>query len=150
MSEWANNKSILISQIFTVVWALLLAALDVGGWWILHWFGAIRNLSEGKIRGILVLLYLCSVLGWLLLHAMWKLLKNLGRGQVYTKENVKLLNRVSWCCAGAAILCLIGVLFYPPFLFAVAAAGFMAMIVRVVRNILQHAVRMKDELDLMI
>ena len=99
-----------------------------------------------------MLLYLCSVLGWLLLHAMWRLLGNLRKEKVFTEENVRLLHRVSWCCAGAALLCLIGVGFYPPFLFAVAAAGFMALalIVRIVRNVFQQALLMKDELDLMI
>lgn len=150
MQSWLNSKSLLFSQFFIGFWALLLAALDLGGWWILHWFGALRGLAERKILGILVLLYLCSVLGWLLLHAMWRLLGNLRREKVFTEENVRLLHRVSWCCAGAALLCLIGVGFYPPFLFAVAAAGFMALIVRIVRNVFQQALLMKDELDLMI
>ena len=150
MQNWLNSKSLLFSQIFTVFWALLLAALDLGGWWIFHWFGALRGLSEQKILAILVLMYLCSVLGWVLLHAMWKLLGNLRRETVFTEENVRLLNRVSWCCAGAAGLCLTGCFFYLPFLFAVAAAGFMALIVRIVRNVFQQALQMKDELDLMI
>ena len=133
MQSWLNSKSLLFSQFFIGFWALLLAALDLGGWWILHWFGALRGLAERKILGILVLLYLCSVLGWLLLHAMWRLLGNLRKEKVFTEE-----------------LCLIGVGFYPPFLFAVAAAGFMALIVRIVRNVFQQALLMKDELDLMI
>ena len=150
MQSWLNSKSLLLSRIFTVLWALLLAALDLGGYPIVRWFGAQRGLSGQSCTGILVVLYACSVLGWVFLWSMWKLLGNLRKEQVFTAENVRLLNRLSWCCAGAAALCLAGCFFYLPFLFAVAAAGFMSLIVRLVRNVFQQAVQMKDELDLMI
>ena len=81
---------------------------------------------------------------------MWKLLQNLGRGKVFNEENVRLLTRVSWCCAAAAFICALGFVVYTPFLIPVAAAGFMALIVRIVRNVFQKALEMKNELDLMI
>ena len=58
------------------------------------------------------------------------------------------LRRISWCCVGAALLCLpAGVLLYLPFAFLGIAAGFMALLVRVLKNAFAQAVRMKDELD---
>ena len=57
---------------------------------------------------------------------------------------------MSLCCAAAALICVGGCFFYLPFLIAVAAAGFMALIVRIVRNVFQKALDMKNELDLMI
>lgn len=54
---------------------------------------------------------------------------------------------MSWCCAGAALLALGGALVWPTMLLLTVAAGFMALIVRVVKNIFEQAIRMKDELD---
>ena len=99
MQDWLKSKSILFSKLGVLIFAGLLAVLDIGGWWIVQWFGALRRLHWQRCLGILIALYLCSVFGWILLWSMWKLLRNLGRGQVFTEENVRLLTRVSWCCA---------------------------------------------------
>ena len=58
-----------------------------------------------------------------------------------------LLRAVSWCCAAVAAVCLLSAGYYLPFLVAAMAAAFMALIVRIVKNVFQQAVRMKDELD---
>lgn len=150
MQSWLNSKSLLLSQIFTVFWALLLAALDLGIVPVANWFAVRRNMDAFSTRGFMAVLLLCSVFGWILLWAMWRLLGNLRRAQVFTEANVRLLRTVSSCCAAASVLCIVGCFFYLPFLIAVAAAGFMALIVRLVSNVFQQAVRMKDELDLMI
>ena len=147
MQNRIGSKSILLSQIGVLVFAALLAALDLGGWWIVRWFAALRMMSERASLGVWAVLLACSVLGWVLLWAMWKLLGNLKSGSISTEENVRLLQRISLCCTGAAVLCLLGCFFYLPFLFAVAAAAFMSLIVRIVRNVFQTALAMKAELD---
>ena len=72
------------------------------------------------------------------------------RGEIFTADNVRRLRIVSWCCVGAALLCLVSALYYPSFLLVTAAAGFMCLIVRVVKNVFQQAISMKSELDLTI
>ena len=47
-------------------------------------------------------------------------------------------------------LCLVSCLYYLPFIAVAIAAGFMALIVRIVKNIFQQAIDMKAELDLTI
>ncbi len=150
MQDWLKSKSLLFSQIFVVLFALLLAVLDLGGFQIVRWFSGLRNLTELQTDAFLAALYLCSLFGWILLWAMWRLLRCLRSGRVFTEENVGLLHQVSWCCAAAAVICVAGSFFYLPFLIAAAAAGFMALIVRIVRNVFQKALEMKNELDLMI
>ena len=78
-------------------------------------------------------------------------------GQTETKtaahsdlRNVKLLRQVSWCCVGAGAVCLVSCLYYLPFIAVAIAAGFMALLVRIVKNIFQQAIDMKAELDLTI
>ena len=150
MQDWLKSKSLLFSQIFVVLFALLLLALDLGCVPIVRWFAALRHMNEVSRRGFLTVLLLCSVFGWILLFAMWRLLGNLRKALVFTEQNIRLLHTVSLCCAAACLLCIAGSFFYLPFLLAVAAAGFMALIVRIVQNVFQKALDMKHELDLMI
>ncbi len=148
MQDWPKNKSILYSRVGVVLFALALAALDVGGYPIVRWFGGQRHLPWQNSAGILGVLYACSVFGWILLWAMWKLLGNLHRGLVFTEDNLRLLRRISLCCAAAAVLCAAGCVFYLPLLIPVLAAGFMALIVSIVRSVFRTALEMKHELDL--
>ena len=60
------------------------------------------------------------------------------------------LRAVSWYCVWVALICLAGCVCYPPFVFVAIAAAFMALIVRIVKNVFQQAISMKSELDLTI
>lgn len=84
------------------------------------------------------------------MHGMrlWaRLLGNMKAERVFEEENIALLRSVSWCCAAVAAVCLLSTLYYLPFFIAAMAAGFLALIVRIVKNVFQQAVGMKDELD---
>ena len=145
MQDWLKSKSILFSKLGVLIFAGLLAALDIGGWRIVRWFGNLRHLPRQNSLGILIALYLCSVFGWILLWSMWKLLRNLGRGQVFTEENVRLLARVSWCCAAVAAVTLGAFRWYPPLIFITLSMAFLFLIVRVVRNCFIAAIALKEE-----
>ena len=110
----------------------------------------LRGLERSSVWCFVATVYACSVFAWLLLWRLWALLGNLRRGEVFTAQNVSCLRAVSWCCAGAAAICLLSALYYPSFLMVSAAAGFMCLIVRVVKNVFQQAIAMKTELDLTI
>ena len=150
MQDWLKSKSLLFSQIFVILFALLLLVLDLGCVPIVRWFASLRGMGDTSRRGFLAVLLLCSVFGWVLLFAMWRLLGNLRRALVFTEQNIRLLHAVSFCCTAAALICIVGCIFYLPYLLAAAAAGFMALIVRIVGNVFQKALDMKDELDLTI
>lgn len=145
--KWTEDRSIALSQICLGIFAFLLAALDMGCYWAVGWFISLRGMPWQSGLGLMAVIYLCSVFGWLLLHRLWGLLKSMKMGQVFTEENVRRLRWVSWCCAGAAAVCLLGCTFYLPLLFLAMAAGFMALIVRIVKNVFRQAGSMKAELD---
>ena len=97
---------------------------------------------------LLVLGYACAALAIGMLVSLYKFLRRIEKGEVFVPENVTALRRISWCCAGAAVLCLAAVFIcYRPFAVLAAAAGFMALLVRVLKNAFAQAVRMKNELD---
>lgn len=145
--NWSTDKSIILSRVCVAVFALLLAALDVGAYWIVGWYIRLRGMAWQNGVGMILTVYLCSIFGWILLLQMRSLLRNISRGEVFVAENVRCLRIVSWCCAAAGAICLVSTLCYVPFVIVAAAAGFMALIVRIVKNVFQQAIRMKDELD---
>jgi hypothetical protein len=148
--NWNQNKSITLSQLCIVLFALLLGALDVGGYWLTGWFVRFSQpLAPGRDQVmLLIVLYLCSILGWVLLYALWRLLGRLRVGDVFSSGNVRLLRMTSWCCLGACGICLVGgVVCYPLLGLIAIAAGFVGLIVRIVKNVFEQAIAMKDELD---
>lgn len=148
--NWTKDKSILLSQVCVAVFAALLLALDAGGYWLARWYVDLRAMGWQTGLGILAAFYGCSVFGWLCLYRLWRLLGNLRQARVFIEDNVSHLRSVSWCCVGVALICLAAALLYLPFLFLALAAGFMALIVRIVKNVFQQAIAMKAELDLTI
>ncbi len=145
--EWNSDKSLSLSRVCVAAFALLLLALDIGAYWAVGFFIRLRGMSWQS--GVLMMgtVYVCSVFAWITLWRLWRLLGNMMQARVFTEENVALLRGVSWCCAAVAAVCLVSALYYLPFFIAAMAAGFMALIVRIVKNVFQQAVGMKDELD---
>ena len=148
--NWTKDKSIALSMACVGVFAALLLALDVS---------AAVMPAEGHLEMFLtliavnralwtVLVALCSVFAWPALWMLWRLLGNLRAAQVFVDGNVRLLRGVSWCCVGVGLSCLGCGLWYAPLLIPAAAAAFMALIVRIVKNVFQQAISMKSELDL--
>lgn len=146
--NWNEDKSIGLSQVCVCAFAVLLAVLDIFGYWLVGFFIGLRNMHWQQGAVIYSALLLCSVFGWVVLWKLWRLLVNIKRGQVFTAENVSHMRAVSWCCASVAVVCLLASLGYLPFFIGAMAAAFMALIVRIVKNAFQQALLMKDELDL--
>ena len=144
--NWSKNSSIELSRICVVLFMILLAALDIGCYWAVQWFVEIRLMYWQYGVLMMVTIYLCSGFGWVLLVRLWQLLQNIRAQLVFDAKNVRLLRQVSWCCVGAGAVCL----YYLPFIAVAIAAGFMALIVRIIKNIFQQAIDMKAELDLTI
>jgi len=148
--DWNKDKSILLSKICVVIFALLLAAADIGSYWLVAWFMEVSRTLGGLKDGYLLMasLYSCSIFAWILLVNLWRLLGNIRQGTVFDASNVKYLRITSWCCAGACFICLLSTIYYIPFILISVAAGFMALIVRILKNVFEQAISMKDELDL--
>jgi chromate transport protein ChrA len=79
--------------------------------------------------------------------SLHRLLGNIRGGIVFARENVKELRRTSWCCFGVCAICLLSTAYYMPFLLISVAAGFVGLIVRIVKNTFEQAIAMKEELD---
>ena len=149
--QWDDHKSITLTRYVVALAILASVVMTVSGPWLVRWLVDTHILQHtGPVVevALLVLGYLCAALAFWMLYNLYRFLQRLDQGQVFVPQTVQALRRISWCCMGAAVLCLpAGVLIYLPFALLAVAAGFMALLVRVLKNAFEQAVRMKDELD---
>ena len=150
--NWNKNKSIVLSQVCVVIFSILLACADVGAYWLSKWFTALAvSLNQGAdVYLLMASIYSCSVFAWLILYSLMRLLINMRMGHVFEVSNTRYMRRTSWSCIAVAVICFISGIYYIPFVLVAVAAGFIGLIVRIVKNSFQQAIAMKDELDLTI
>ena len=146
--NWSKERSVTLSRCCLIVFALCLLTLDIGAYRFAAWFVQVRLMHWQLGVLLMVSIYSGSVFAWLCLYRLWGLLANIRRGDVFIEANVAHMRAISWCCAAAAAICVLSAAYYPPFAFVAVAAGFMALIVRIVKNAFEQAIAMKDELDL--
>lgn len=144
---WTKDYSIRLSVFFTRFFLALLAAglflaPQVVGWFIETTGG--RAVFTGRICAAF---YCCAGPAAVLLLSLDRLLADISQGEVFTAGNIALLRRCSWCCMAVAAICLVftAALFY--FLLVAAAAAFIGLILRVIKNVFQQALALKEEND---
>ena len=78
------------------------------------------------------------------------ILNNITKEKVFVSDNVTFLRIISWCCFGAAIVTVVASFEYFPVIVISIAAAFVGLILRVVKNVMQSAVEIREENDLTI
>jgi len=154
---WNSKKSVNFSLVVVVlVSCILLALIFLGPQLFNLYMVAYRGFSPSgealkmleKVFGICF--YSSAPFAAVILYCLIKLLLNIKRNSIFILENAKYLKAVSWCCFLIAIITLIGGIFYMPLL-AIAAAGcFTGVLLRVLKNVMERAIELKEENELTI
>jgi hypothetical protein len=147
---WNAKKSVLLSLVFTrIVMVLVLGVTALAPKMVSAYLDYTSKDPEGSVL-LLGTIYVCCVLALVALFSLDRLLTNIKRSDVFLDGNVRYLRRLSWCCFLAAFI-LLPAAFSARSLFVVAvAAGFIGLILRVVKNVIEEAVILKSENDLTI
>lgn len=149
MKENRDSGSILFSRVLVWVFGALILILDWAIWPISRMLTRyLPILHSNWATMLIVCLYVCNVPGFVLIFCMDKLLRNLRQGIVFDSRNVRLLRIVSICCFAACAVCLVGCARIFFLGFVALAAGFVGLIVRIVKNVFSAAIDMRSELDL--
>lgn len=118
------------------------------------YFSSYRGMSAQQsaqlATRILVFFYPSAVIGYLALYSLARLLQNIYHGRVFVHKNVCYLRILSVCCILVALITLVGTYVYYPFFFLFLAAGFIGLMLVVVKNVMQAAVALREENDLTI
>ena len=117
---------------------------------LLDWYRTARSLTDQSIAAIFIGFYLCCPS---VLYALWcidRVVTNILADRVFVTDNVRRIRRIRWCCAGVSLICLPAAWFYPPLIFMVVIMAFLALVVSVVKNVMDAAVEIREENDLTI
>lgn len=145
---WNQKRSLALSKISVLVFMGLLLVLFFTIPWLVRLLMDYSINAHEKFRFFFyATLYTGGVTAFILLYDLYQILKNIGNGNVFIYENVRHLRRISWFCILGAVICLVSCLYYFPWLFVGAAAAFMGLIVRVVKNVVAQAIVLKEEND---
>jgi len=144
---WNKTKSICLSKWCVLIFMVLLTGVALSTPWLVRMLIHARTGLTGAESYFLATIYSgCIPAGWLLL-CLFRLLGRIEAGQVFLKENVGYLRRISWSCFAGAVICFASAFYYLPWGFVAVAAAFMGLIVRVVKNVVAQAVELKNESD---
>lgn len=153
---WNRNRSVVLSIVICAILSVLLATLIFCGPWLFcRYLTEWRSMEDlATLKGLITVFCLCfypsAVFACIALYSLIRMLGNIKRGMIFIPKNVAYLRRLAWCCFAVAAITLTGGVFYLPFLFIAAAAGFMGVILRVLKNVIQTAVELREENDLTI
>lgn len=154
---WNRERSVTLSIVVCFIFvAILTAGLFLGPWVVKMWFGAYHGWGEDSIamqemlKLFKLCFYPCAVFAYVTLYNLLALLFNIKKEVIFVNQNVKYLRCISWCCFAVAFITLIGGLFYIPFCFVAVAAAFVGLMLRVVKNVMQNAIEIKEESELTI
>ena len=119
--NWTMDKSLKLSRLCVAVFSALLAALCISGPWF--WKAVLYRESIAWLY--LAVTYSSAVPAALVLFCLHRLLKNISAEDVFCEENVRHLRTMSFA----------------------AAAAFVGLMLRVVKNVFAQAVAIKNEND---
>ena len=144
---WTPGKSALLSLICTKIMILLMIGFIFTAPSLVDRYVVYTMKDSGIVTSLLVTLYFCAAFGLLALLCLDRLLSNIKKNQVFIKGNVKYLRILSWCCFAVSIILFFSGFYYLLFLMIAVAAGFFGLILRVVKNVIEQAVVIKNEND---
>ena len=146
--KWNDDKSLLLTRVCVWLSAEALVLLCVSAPWLFSWFIQKRLILPPQSRDyFLVTTYTVAVPAAVTLYMMNRLLANIRKEEVFTEKNTRYLRGMSWCCLAAGLIFLVSSFYYLPFFALCAAAVFMALILRVIKNVFAQAEEIKKEND---
>ncbi len=127
-----------------LILAILLFAMPE----LLRLYAEYRFLDPRAFRAVLVAFYCCAAVTGVALLRMDRLIRNILKGQVFIQDNVALIRQVRWCCCCVSLICVPAAVLYAPLLFVVVIMGFLCLAVSVTADVMDAAVKLREESDL--
>jgi hypothetical protein len=154
MQRKNNRISIVISMAMT---ALLFCALLFITWWLPDVVTSLINVKEnlgtrGEITPmhrqlILIDAYVMLGVAYLAVALLFFLLLTVWREQVFSQRATRTVSAVSLCCYVEGVLFALLAYYFQLALCAAIAVSFIGLCLRVVKNVLEEATRIKSEND---
>lgn len=144
---WNPGKSVQASSICTKIVIILVICAAFAAPFLVKNYVAYAGKNPDLIGPLLATIYVGTVPGLIALFSLDRLLANIKKKDVFIKKNVKYLRVISWCSFAVSAILFVSGFYYLLFLVVAVAAAFFGLILRVVKNVIEQAVAIKDEND---
>ncbi len=144
--KWTSKNSLKLTRILTTAVFVFACGVLFLIPIITQWYDDVSG--KPPIMPVLtVCFYICDGLAVLALWELNIMLKNISKQELFTDRNTRCVRIISWCCFGVAAV-FAGLAFWRLLALLVAViAGFVGLILRVVKNMLASAAEMREEND---
>lgn len=141
---WSKSKSVLLSCVLV---KFLFPILVIGAFIIpklAYWY-TYQLRGDDFFVPLMVALYVLLAFAVIAVYCLDRLLANIKNEKVFISKNVAFLRTISWCCFGVSIVfALLGFYRYLALSLCFATA-FLGIILRVVKNVIEQAVFIREE-----
>jgi len=147
--NWNSHKSVTLSLIVTWMGLVFAIGFGVGLVPALKLRFSERVFDDFVIR-TLGPVYACLLFGIVAMVVLIQLLSDIRRNEVFTSDNVWRLRLISYCGFAITVACVVGAVITPlPIEFVLVAliAGFMGLLMRVIKNVIEAARLLKEDAD---
>ncbi|MCQ2475108.1 MAG: DUF2975 domain-containing protein [Clostridia bacterium] len=112
-------------------------------------FGSPEVLSK-LMTWVVPAFYCCVPFAAAALYMLIRLLLNIIKDKVFIVRNVRLLRFISWCCYAVMLITFISSCGFPVLIIIAFAMAVVGTLLRVVKNVMDSAVKIREENDLTI
>ncbi len=146
---WNKNKSVILSSaIIKVVYVMAAVCCIMCPYMVEYYDRMVVASGEPSVYlPLMITLYAAVPAAIIALICLDILLKNIRNNQPFIQQNVTMLRIISYCCFAEALVFAYFATLKVFVLVVMIASAFMGLILRVVKNVFEQAVSMREEND---
>lgn len=138
------------SAVLLVVWLFTFPVFFNWFYTVYHGLGSEYTQTHNVIKLVIPTFYACAPFAAAALYMLIRLLFNIIKEIIFTETNVKYLRGISYSCYAVMLITIVTGVFYIPLLIIGFANGVVGTLLRVVKNLMETAVEIKNENDMTI
>lgn len=144
-----KDKSVVLTSVLVKAVYVLVAVCCVAAPFLVKRYDSlvIASGQESVFLPLLITLYCAVPFAAVALVCLDMLLRNIRKEQPFITQNVTLLRIISYCCFGEILVFAYFAVLKPFAAVVMIACGFMGLILRVVKNVFEQAVSIREEND---
>ena len=144
-----KDKSVVLTSVLVKAVYVLVAACCVAAPFLVKRYDSlvIASGQESVFLPLLITLYCAVPFAVVALVCLDMLLRNIRKEQPFITQNVTLLRIISYCCFGEILIFAYFAVLKPFAAVVMIACGFMGLILRVVKNVFEQAIKIREEND---
>jgi len=142
---WSKSKSLALSYLITIVLFFVLIAVAIFLPGLISDYLYLYHKNQSLYHALLGMFYSSLIPAFCAIFSLYRLLRNISKNIIFDCSNVTLLRILSWCCFLVTGIFFIFGFMYTFCLILAFAAIFFGLILRVIKNVFEKAIELKEE-----